>query len=347
MSSSLALRPIESDLVAVLRGATSQRGLTQEIAAEAVRRGITRVVFTGVGGSWASGVPANVLLGSLPTPFSSENINATELTSLYLPSIDEKTLVIAASHSGGTPETVAAAEAAAARGAFVVSLARDADNALGRAAAFHLTYGSDRTITSAKYVLLTELSYSLLEAFDAGADSAGAAIAGARAALDAIPEATLAALEAYDSKLSSIAAAYSPSDNLYVLGAGPMVGLAYMLSVCYLVEMQWKKSTYFTAADFFHGPFEMAQNDQPFILIAGADGTRGHIDRVRTFLDRYNDTYEVIDVDELQLEGIAPEQRGAVGHIPMASVVMRLADHFEAASGHDLDSRLYMHKVEY
>jgi len=342
MSSSLTLRPIEPDLVSVLRNAVSQRELTQQIAAAARERQIARVIFTGVGGSWASSVPVNVLLGSHATPFSSENLNATELTSLYLPSIDERTLVIAASHSGGTPETVAAAEAAAGRGALVVSLARDADNALGRAARFQLSYGSERTITSAKYVLLAELGYSLFEAFGVEAD-----VAGVRSALDAIPEATRSAAEAYEGKLAAIAADYATSDNLYVLGAGPMVGLAYMLSVCYLVEMQWKKSTYFTAADFFHGPFEMAQDDQPYLLIAGEDATRGHIDRVRAFLDRHHDNYRVLDVAELELPGIAAEQRGAVGHIPMAVVVMRLAEHFETITGHDLDSRRYMHKVAY
>lgn len=342
MSSPLALRPIESDLVPVLRAAVGHRALTQQIAAEAVERGITRVVFTGVGGSWASSVPVTTLLAAAPTPFSAENLNATELTDLYLPSIDERTLVVAASHSGGTPETVAAAEAAKARGALVVSLARDSDNALGRAAAHHLNYGSNRTITSAKYVLLTELAYSLFEAFGVEAD-----VAGVRQALDAIPEATLAAIEAYDSTLADIAAAYGDADNLYILAAGPLNGLAYMLSVCYLVEMQWKKSTHFAAADFFHGPFEMAQNDQPYILMAGADGTRGQLDRVRSFLDRYDTNYRVLDVEEFDLPGIDPAHRAAIGHIPMASAVMRLADHFETVTGHDLDERLYMFKVEY
>lgn len=338
----LPLRPIEADLVPVLRAATQQRELTQKIAAEAVARGVDRVIFTGVGGSWASSVPANLLLGATRTPFASENVNATELTDCYLDSLDEKTLVVAASHSGGTPETVVAARRAAERGCLVVSLSSATGNPLCDSAAFSLTYGSDRTITSAKYVLLTELCHSLFEAFGIAADTDVV-----RAGIDVLPEATLAAVEGAEPTLAEIAQRYAGADNLYILGSGPMVGLAYMLSVCYLVEQQWMKSTYFLAADFFHGPFELAQGTQPYLLISGEDATRPQMERAATFLRRYHDDFAVLDVADMALDGLSAAARSALGHIPMAVVVARLADHFESVSGHDLDSRLYMHRVEY
>lgn len=338
----LPLRPIETDLVPVLRAATGQRELTREIAGEALARGIDRVIFTGVGGSWASSVPANLLLGTSRTPFGSENINATELTDLYLDSLDEKTIVVAASHSGGTPETVEAARRAAERDCLVVSLSSVTGNSLSDAADYSLVYGSDRTITSAKYILLTEFCHSLFEAFGVTADTDVV-----RAGLDTLPEATLRDLLTAEPKLAEIAERYARADNLYVLAAGPMVGLAYMLSVCYLVEQQWMKSSYFLAADFFHGPFELAQGVQPYLLISGEDATRPQLDRTSNFLSRYHDDFAVLDVADLALEGLAPRARAALGHIPMAVLVARLADHFESVTGHDLDSRLYMHKVEY
>lgn len=338
----LPMRTIPSDLESVLLGALEQRELTKQIAAEAVRRGITRVIFTGVGGSWASGVPANTFLGSQLAPFTSENINATDLSALYLPSIGATTLVVATSHSGGTPETVAAAQAAAERGAFVIGLARDSAGPLSAAAHFSLIYGSERTITSAKYLLLSELSYSLLEATDGSYD-----FVGIRSALDCMPAATVAAVEKLDPILATYANQFAKSDNIYVLGSGPMVGLSYMLSVCYLVEMQWIKSTYFTAADFFHGPFEMAQNEQPYILITGEDETRSQIGRVKKFLSTYDSNFVVLDTADIALDGVTTELRSVVGHIPMASIVSRFADHFEQVTGHNLDERMYMNRVEY
>jgi len=342
MPSRPSIRPIESDLVEVLRGATAQRTLTDQIAERARRDGVTRVVFVGVGGSWASSVPATTLMASKGAPFSAENINATEFTDLYLDGIGEKTLVIASSHSGGTPETVMAARAAADRGALVVSVSSATGNPLADAAEFNLVYGSERTITSAKYVLLTELSYSLFEAYGVEAETLLA-----RGALDAVPEATLGALLAVDDQLGAIAERYAKSDNLYVLASGPLTGLAYMLSVCYLVEQQWMKSTHFFAADFFHGPFELAQDDQPYIVLCGQDASRPQTDRVVTFLRRYHDEFAQIDVAAMPLGGILDDARQYVGHIPMATVVARLADHFEAVTGHDLDTRIYMHRAQY
>lgn len=336
------LRPIESDLVTTLEGAVGQRGLTQQIATGARDRQITRILFVGMGGSWASSVPVVLQLQRSALKVPVYNLNAAEFNALYSDGVGRSDLVIAASHSGGTPETVLAAETAKARGALVVSVAIDADNALSAPADFSLVYGSDRSITSAKYVLLSELAYSLREAF---ADESG--VAEARAGLDAIPAATLAATEAYESHLAEIASSYAFADNIYVLASGGLSGLAYLLSVCYLVEMQWKKSTHFTTGDFFHGPFELAQEAQPYILFAGEDGTRAHSERARTFLDTYNPNYRVLDVKDLELPGIASPLRAELQHIPMASITMRLADHFEAVSGHDLDVRRYMHKVSY
>lgn len=336
------LRPIESDLVSTLEGAVAQRGVTQKIALEARSRNVKRILFVGMGGSWASSVPVVLQLQLSKLPVPTYNLNAAEFNALYSDSVGPNDLVIAASHSGGTPETVQAAETAKSRGALLVSVAIDAANGLSAPADYSLVYGSNRSITSAKYTLLSELAYSLREAND---DVAG--IAEARAALDAMPSATLVATEAYEDHLAEIAASYASADNIYVLASGSLSGLAYLLSVCYLVEMQWKKSTHFATGDFFHGPFELAQKEQPYILFAGADRTRDHADRARRFLDTHNPNYRVLDVRDLQLPGIEPAQRSALQHIPMASITMRLADHFEAASGHDLDFRQYMHKVAY
>lgn len=340
-NASLPLRPIESDIVPVLQGAVEQRELTREIAAAARARSVRRVVFVGVGGSWASSIPATVQLGSAGGTLTAENINATDFRGLYLQGVDEKTLVVATSHSGATPETVAAAHAAAERGALVVSLATSTDNPLAEAAEFSLAYRAPRTVTSAKYLLLTEFAASLLEKFD------GRDVSELRRALEAMPGATLDAVQSSEARVDEIAARFAAQDRTYILAAGAQLGLAYMLSVCYLVEMQAKHTTHLAAADFFHGPFEIAVDEQPYILLAGEDGTRPQLDRVRSFLDRYDDNYAVLDTADYALPGVDPSQRGGVGHIAQASVVMRLAEHFEPHTGLNMDDRRYMHKVEY
>ena len=337
----LTLRPVEADLLSVLEGTVAQRKLTQEIAAAAHQRQVRRVIFVGVGGSWASSIPVSVQLGSQSSSFGAENLNAADFTDLHLDTLDSRTLVVGTSHSGETPETVRAVEAAKERGALVVSLATSAQNSLADAADFTLAYRSERTITSAKYALLTELGASLLEALD------GKPAAELRTAMDAIPDATLDAVHSSEPNVASIAAQFFDEDRTHILATGPLLGLGYMLSVCYLVEMQSKHTTHFSTADFFHGPFEAALGSHPYILLQGEDASRHQADRVRAFLDRYNDNYGVLDTADFALPGVATSQRGAVAHIPQASVVMRLAEHFEPLTGQNLDGRTYMHKVEY
>lgn len=342
ISESRTLRPIEADIVETMQGTISTRPKTQEIAAEARKRKINAVYFVGVGGSWASSVPAATALLTDSRGLDVQNINAADLLTRFLTRVDEKTLVVATSHSGNTPETVAAAEAAAAQGALVVSLARDTDNPLAKAADLTLGYGSDITITPAKYAILEELVCSLHETRESELD-----IIAVRSALELIPAATLSSVELMESSASKMIPAISDAKSVMVVGGGRMLGLAYMLANCYLIEMQWKPSTYINSADFFHGPFELIDESTGVIHIAGEDESRPLDERVGRFLDAYAHASYTADSTLFALEGVPAEMRGKVAHIPMAAVVARIASYFEVTSGHDLDTRRYMHKFAY
>ena len=342
-STALPLRPVPDDIAPTLRRTAGQRPLTEEIAAEVRRRGVDTVLFVGVGGSWASSLPAVVTLSGARAPLAVYNVNAAEFPLTHLGRVDGRTLVVASSHSGGTPETAAAAEAAAKAGALVVGVARDADNPLAAAASYMLTYGSETTATGAKYALLEELSCSLLAA--AGLTDG---VEEVRAALDLVPEATADAVARTEAATAEAVSRLYDADNIFVLGTGRLLGLAYMLSVCYLVEMQRQASSYFNSADFFHGPFEMVDDTStPVIHLAGADETRPISDRVNAFLGRYGRRHYVLDLSPLPLPGISPAGRGRVTHIAMASAASRIAYHFEPLTGHDMDIRRYMYRVEY
>lgn len=336
------LRPIESDIVETMLGTISNRSATQEIAEEAHRRGVDAVYFVGVGGSWASSLPAVTALLTDSRGLDVQNFNAADLLTRYLSRVSEKTLVIATSHSGNTPETVAAAEAAAARGALVVSIARDSDNPLARNATFALAYGSDLTITPAKYAILEELVCSIHEIRGSGVD-----FSAIRSALELMPSATLAAVEQMEQPASIAVPAISEAESVIVVGAGRMLGLSYMLANCYLIEMQWKPATYINSADFFHGPFELIDEAAGIIHIGSEDESVVLDERVGRFLDSYAHARYTVDSASFALPGVPQDVRGKVAHIPMAAVVARIASYFEVTSGHDLDLRRFMHKVDY
>jgi fructoselysine 6-phosphate deglycase len=281
------------------------------------------------------------LLEARSTRLTIRNINAAEFQALPPARLGPKMLVVASSHSGGTPETVAAANFARERGARLVAVSRDDDNPLVHASHYSLSYGSERTVTSAKQILLAQLSHALLEETGEPVDPA------TRAAYEALPTALLEVQEQADPSLAEIARRLSAERPTYVVSSGPSMGSAFSLSLCYFMEMQWMNASNIDAGDYLHGPFEMLTENASLIVFQGEDATRPLTERVIRFAERHGTHVFVIDSRDLPLTGVPEHLRGDVSAIALGVLGTRLADHREAATGHSLDERRYMHKVEY
>jgi fructoselysine-6-P-deglycase FrlB-like protein len=341
LNTGLPLRPIEPDFVPTLRGVLEKQALTRRIARDAIREGVTDIVFVGCGGSYSSSIHAATLLEARSTRLTIRNINAAEFQALPPARLGLKMLVVASSHSGGTPETVAAAKFARERGARLVAVSRDDDNPLVHASHYSLSYGSERTVTSAKQMLLAQLSHALLEETGAPVDPA------TRTAYEALPTALLEVQEQADPRLAEIARRLSAERPTYVVSSGPSMGSAFSLSLCYFMEMQWMNASNIDAGDYLHGPFEMLTENASLIVFQGEDAARPLTERVIRFAERHGTHVFVIDSREFPLTGVPEHLRGDVSAIALGVLGTRLADHREAATGHSLDERRYMHKVEY
>jgi fructoselysine-6-P-deglycase FrlB-like protein len=237
---------------------------------------------------------------------------------------------------------VAAADRARERGARLVSVCSEPDTPLGRLGHTTLTYGSDRTITPAKQILLLGLVIDLLHEADGRAD-----LDELEQGLVSLPCALREALEDSEAALAEIARRLDVRRPVWVVAAGPNLGAAYTMSVCYLVEMQWMPSAHFAAGDYFHGPFELLTADAQLLLFAGEDATRPETDRVERFARRFITAPNVIDSTSLRLTGVPAGARGTLAGIALGVLGSRLLDHLEATRGHDQSVRRYMHKVEY
>jgi fructoselysine-6-phosphate deglycase len=247
-----------------------------------------------------------------------------------------------ASHTGGTPETVRAIGTAKEAGAAVLGVTRTESSALGKGVDHVFTYESENTVWEAKQILLASIGWGLLEALgDADGRSA------IDAAYEDLPQATLVAHEEQDQGSHLIAEKLKDEPIIYVLGAGPVEGLARCFSMCYLQEMQWMHSGAFNSGEFFHGAFEVVVDDVPVVVFVGEDETRPMGQRAVDFLSKYTSKLHVVDSKELSLPGVEVSARGEVAPIVLGSIVSRLAKHFENVRGHDLHQRRYMTKVDY
>jgi fructoselysine 6-phosphate deglycase len=134
---------------------------------------------------------------------------------------------------------------------------------------------------------------------------------------------------------------------LYHVAAGPMFSTAYVWGVCVLMEMQWMHSVPLEAAEFFHGPFEIVDQNTPLVLLKGEDPSRPLMDRVERFCKKYTERLFIYDSKDYAMPGIDPRIRPLVAPYVVQSALRRISDRLAVWHNHPLTTRRYMWKTEY
>ena len=83
------------------------------------------------------------------------------------------------------------------------------------------------------------------------------------------------------------------------------------------------------------------------VLWLGEDASRPMAERGKAFLETYCKKARYVDVADLTLPGVPPAMRKDLSPIVVGALANRLAQHYEAVRGHDLETRRYMFKVDY
>ena len=334
--------PIPDDFEACVQHAIDQDDQARELVSKAVARGLDNVFLVGCGGSHFGTYPAYDLLDRYTDAFTVQRISSAELTSRNPDKLGERSLVVAASHSGNTPETLTAAQFAKSKGATVVGISREGNNGLSEVGDLHLHYPDTISITEPKLVHNQQIAMALLESVGAG-DS----VAAMRASMSALPAALRATKVEIAEAGERVADVLAAGSHNYIVGAGASYGMAKMMSWCYFMEMQWMHSAAINGADFFHGPLEMIDDDTPLVVLMAEDASRALGERVVRFGERYTSQLAVIDTATLSLPGISADARADLSVLALMSAERRVLDHVAARRGHDTSQRRYMYKVEY
>ena len=308
---------------------------------DALRRGIERVVLVGCGGSHFGAYPAYELLNRNLTKTSISHVSSAELIAAEPDWLDEKCLVVLASHSGNTHETVAAAEFCKPRGASLVGISREGDNGLSRLCDIHLDYPNTITITEPKlmHTMLLALPFLRHEGQTQLADNL-------RSGLEAMPHALRVGKDEIEDVAHGIAEMLVQTGFSYYVGAGAAYGQAKMMAWCYSMEMLWMQAAVINGADFFHGPLEL-MTDAPLVVLQTEDSYRPLGQRVISFAERYTSKLHVIDSATLSMPGVPTAARGELSVVSMISASRRVLDVIAAHRGHDTSVRRFMYKVAY
>jgi fructoselysine-6-P-deglycase FrlB-like protein len=327
----MPLKPIET-VLEKFQETIDLRDQIREFVSATVEAGVRNVYFVGAGGSLICSYPAYYLLqreSTIPT----FQIQSDELNCSVPKLLGPGSLVVLASYTGKTKETVAAAKTAKRAGATVLVAAK---------AGTPLAEAADVSFEAKSDVFELLVAYALLEGSASDVD-----LADVTTALTNLPKVLHTAVESIDDQLREIAEALKDEPITYVLGSGASYAWAYGFSMCFLQEMQWKHAAGFNTGEFFQGAFEMVNDDTAVLLWLGDDQTRPMAERGKAFLETYCAKAQYVDVRDLELDGLPDSVRGDFSPLVVAVLAHRLAQQYESVRGHDLEQRHYMFKVDY
>lgn len=312
-------------------------------------RSINHVFFVACGGSLSIMHPAKFMLDQTSASLSSDVYNAAEFISRAPRRLGSSSLVVLCSMTGTTRETVAATQFAKQAGAMTVILTTDADSALAEAGDCVIDFKAPYTTgipidaRDSNYARIYQLVLGLARLFD-GNDQMELLLSSLAALQPAIDRAH----ERFAPIFEDFAPRLAKKGAIYTMASGASYGAAYSFSICVLMEMQWIDSQAIHANEFFHGPFEVLDEDAAFILFKGLDTTRNLEERAEGFLQRFGaaENIMVLDAETLDLEGIASEFRGNLAPLIFFDTLWRFAYKIADLRDHEmLGGRRYMKKL--
>ena len=251
--------------------------------------GAERIYLVGSGGSWATLQTAKYVLdGVLATPI--EALHSYDLIWREPAGLRPGALVLLASYSGETEDTVAAMRFARARGATTVGIVKGRDSAIGREADHAIAYRS-AAIFEAPVAALLLLAAGMSE----GTPASAAAEELARA-VEAVPAAVRETLAGAGEWAEAEARRLLSSRHLYVLGSGPLAPLAYKVALTVVMENIRIGGTWCDASEWRHGPAEALERSQvDALVLIGTDASRPMCERTLAFLREHGARTLAID----------------------------------------------------
>jgi fructoselysine 6-phosphate deglycase len=132
-----------------------------------------------------------------------------------------------------------------------------------------------------------------------------------------------------------------------ITGSGPAYPVAYSLGVCIMMEALWVKMFEGSAAEFFHGPFEIVNSSVPVILFKGEDPSRPVAERVERFCRQYTEKLLVYDSKDYPMIGVPEVVRPVFAPYILGAASVQLAEFLAELKDQPLTTRRYMGKVPY
>lgn len=306
--------------------------------------GIDRVYCLACGGSLASFYVLEYLLKNESSCIAVNSITANEFVHATPKAVGARTLAIAMSLAGNTPETVEAARLAKEKGATVIVLCAKHDVPLEKYGDYTVIYGNELEyeFDEGNQAKLLQIGFELLRLYEEYPHY-NAACEG----LGKIQTVCDLAVKKLQKRTAQFGEENKDEPIIYTIGSGPSYSIAYMQSICMIMEMEWIHSSSIHAGEYFHGPFEITDPETPFMIFLNDGRTRKLDERALKFLRNYAKKITIVDAKELGLSIIDDAVVEFFNPILLWCAALEYAKGLAVSKKHPLMMRRYMNKVEY
>ena len=305
--------------------------------------GLNHVYFVACGGSKAAIFPGLYLLQSEAKTFSATTYTSNEFVHATPKELDERCVAVICSLKA-TPETVKAVETANAKGAITIAMTGSMETGMAKVGQYVVVYsnGAPQDYSNSNQACSLRIGFELLHQIE-GWDKYDKAMDAYQYINEIVDEAKKECLPA--------AQAWAEKEKdepvFYVLASGSNYGVAYSMCCCHFMEMQWKHAVCLHTGEYFHGPFETTDKKLPMVLIMGEGRTRALDERCLKFLKTYAENFIVIDFKELNKGRIDPDVVEFFNPVVLIPIERYYVFQMSQVTGHSMDERRYMYKVEY
>ena len=305
--------------------------------------GLKHVYFVACGGSKAAIFPGLYLLQSEAKTFSATTYTSNEFVHATPKELDERCVAVICSLKA-TPETVKAVETANAKGAITIAMTGSMETGMAKVGQYVVVYsnGAPQDYSNSNQACSLRIGFELLHQIE-GWDKYDKAMDAYQYINEIVDEAKKECLPA--------AQAWAEKEKdepvFYVLASGSNYGVAYSMCCCHFMEMQWKHAVCLHTGEYFHGPFETTDKKLPMVLIMGEGRTRALDERCLKFLKTYAENFIVIDFKELNKGRIDPDVVEFFNPVVLIPIERYYVFQMSQVTGHSMDEKRYMYKVEY
>ena len=305
--------------------------------------GLKHVYFVACGGSKAAIFPGLYLLQSEAKTFSATTYTSNEFVHATPKELDERCVAVICSLKA-TPETVKAVETANAKGAITIAMTGSMETGMAKVGQYVVVYsnGAPQDYSNSNQACSLRIGFELLHQIE-GWDKYDKAMDAYQYINEIVDEAKKECLPA--------AQAWAEKEKdepvFYVLASGSNYGVAYSMCCCHFMEMQWKHAVCLHTGEYLNGPDETTDKKLPLVLINGQGSTRALDERCLKFLKTYAENFIVIDFKELNKGRIDPDVVEFFNPVVLIPIERYYVFQMSQVTGHSMDERRYMYKVEY